>query len=47
VIVNMHGSTTIKIIWPVESEVAACINGCNYSLRTPDDVCGRRPKRVE
>jgi hypothetical protein len=24
-----------------------CTNGCNYSLCTPDDGCGRRPKHVE
>ena len=24
-----------------------CTNGCNYSLCTPDDGCGRHPKHVE
>jgi hypothetical protein len=25
----------------------ACTSGCNYSLRTPGDGCGRHPKHVE
>jgi hypothetical protein len=24
-----------------------CTSGCNYSLCTPDDRCGKRPKRID
>jgi hypothetical protein len=29
------------------SKFMTCTSGCNYSLCTPDDGCGRQPKHVE
>jgi len=29
------------------SKFMTCASGCNYSLCTPDDGCGRHPKHVE
>jgi hypothetical protein len=29
------------------SKFMTCTSSCNYSLCTPDDGCGRHPKRVE